>query len=591
MSKSMYVRSQRARDAALLLLALMLALAAYKAYTTWQKMDYYAKASAEQEAGRVLEAEDWYRQAEQITGFDYKNREIAAALEELRPVTELKRTMRSMLENVNAAAQVHDVPTLTKTYESYQALQKQYAGKEEAERKLLAETESAYPVGTRLTEAFTDAKEELMKSLDTAIAKKSFDNDTAVSYLTQIPAVFYKDERTKKQELAAKLKAYDQARLDTLFKNKPFEQVLAETAAIRKFYSTNEVQADWVLPLLDTYVQNTLAAQLKKNDLAAFIANAQLYLGNKELADAKSKASGYIQATMRSQFARAEQLAAARKFDEAVELYTALGAYKNTDKEIQALQQRRLESDPVQLLRKAAGDGNAKFTNVISAKSASGAAAYSAAGISDNQTIVWAQLGANQSISKTDIPVDRKVTVKSLQFSDSLSQRKLPVLLVETASASRKARYIAYEADGADLRKLLDVEADGFTQEKPGVLLIDNPLEERGAAAGQKATYEYQNGQYVFTKVKAELADILLTDLPKQKLGAAVRFQCSITAVEGATATVLLNGDVVLLTGSMKLKPGPAVITGTYTDKSRVMLGTPPQSATAYQVQVTAAAQ
>lgn len=586
MNRSMYARSKIYRNAAALLLALMLALAAYKVYSSWLKTDLYAKASAEQAAGHLLEAEELYLKAERIAGFDYRSDEIAEALSVLRPVTDLKRKLAAMTEDVSAAAQVNDVPTLVRTYGQFLTLQQEYAGKDDEAKKLFAENEAVYQVEPKLNEAFAASKSELLKSIDTVITKKTVDNDTAIAYLAQIPAVYFKDEKTKKQQLAAKLKAYDQMRLDALSKSKPFGEVLTGAAGIRQFYEANGVQADWLQPLLETYVQNTLAALLRKNDLKTFIADAQTYQSSKEWFDTKSKVSAYIQSTMRSQFTRAEQLVATRKFDDALELYSQLSAYQNTDKEVQALQQHRLESDPVQLLRSAVHDAAAKFTSVISAK-ATASTPFTAAGIVDD-TLVFARLGANQTIEKAETALERKLTVKSLTWSDALSMRKLPVLIVEAASKARKARYIAYEADGSELKPLLDIEADGFTQEKPGSLLVENPT---GEAAGKQAVFEYQGGQYAFAGVKAGVTDILLTELPKQKLGSPVRFQCSIAAVDGNTATVLLNREIVLLTGSVKLKPGPAVITGTYFDKSRVILGNPPQSTIAYQVQVTAAEQ
>lgn len=582
MRHSMYQRSTRYLYASSLLLVLMLGLAGFKSYASWMKMDLYAQASKEQAAGRELEAEALYQKARSNTMINYKNHEIDAALDVLRPATELKRGLIGIASDIKSAVQVNDVPTLLRAYDSFQSIKKDYSSQEETAQKRFADAEAEYQVEKQLTEAFTNVKDGLLKSLETAVSKKSFDNDNAIAYLAQIPAVYYKDEKTKKQVLATRLKAYDQARIESVFQKKSFGEAVDEAARIRKFYTSNSIQAEWLTALIETNVQNSLAAVLKKNDITAFIENSQKVLNAKDLADSRAKLSTYVQNSLKGQFTRAEQLVTAKKFAEAIELYTVLNNYKDTSKEIRDTELRWLQSDPSQLLHKAI-DANAKLTNVVSAKGLWGSQ-FAAAGIADNQSLVLARLMPDQKINQSAAAIDGKLSIKSMTLSDQFTTRGLPVVLVEAESKQRKARYIVYEAQSAELRKLLDIEADSLVQERPGLLTADNAA---GETTGQKTAYEYKDGQYVVAKMKTEAVEITLNDLPKLKIGSVVRFSCTIMSVDGDTAFVQLNNDYVLLTGSMKLKPGPATITGTYVDKSRVSVGAS-QTATAYKITVSA---
>lgn len=119
---STYHRSIRYRNGAILLLVLMLGLAGYKGYSVWHKTDLYARAAAEQAAGRDVEAENLYMLARDISTFDYKNDEIGAALSALRPVTELKRLFASLASEIavtNGGSQ--EQARLLQAYAAYQA--------------------------------------------------------------------------------------------------------------------------------------------------------------------------------------------------------------------------------------------------------------------------------------------------------------------------------------------------------------------------------------------------------------------------------------------------------------------------------------
>lgn len=596
MSNSMYRRSIGYRNAAALLLAVTVGLAGVKTYYSWQKTDLYAKAVQEQANGQELKAEELFRKARANTMIEYKNNEIDAALNALGPVTDLKRQLQSIVEDVQAASQVNDVSSLLSSYETFHKLKKQYAAMDEAAQKRFAEAETAYQAEEQLNGAFANVKTALLGNLEAATAKKTSLADNTVAFLVRIPAVYFKDERTKKQELSNRLKAYDQARMDSVFKKQPFAEVIQEAAASRKFYAENGIQADWLVTMVEAYAQNTLAALLKNNDLKGFIANAKTYQAVKDWADSRSKVNVYIQSTINAQYARAEQLATAKKYEEAIELYGVLAAYKDTSKEIAAVEQRRLEGDPLQLLRKAMGGDGVKLANVVSAKALWGAK-QAAVGIADNKTLVVARLMPDQKVNALEARLDGSLTVKSVKVAEKLGGQDQPALLVEAASKARKARFIVfgYDAKSGELRELLDVEADTLAQDKarPGTAIVDNPA---GGTAGSgdkdkedKAVFEYKNGKYERTNAKPagdKAADIALADLPKQKTGTVVRFQATIKSVDGNTAVIALgNDEIVQLSGSFKFKTGPAVITGTYAEKGKITANN--QTVAVHKINVT----
>jgi hypothetical protein len=571
----------RSRNAAALLLAFMLCLAGYKGYSSWLKTELYAEASAQYAAGNDLAAEEAFTRVQSIRSIDYKDRETAEALAELRPVTELKRFFAALDGDLKAADGANDIKLMLKSYNEYQTKAAEAAAQGEAAQKRFAGMAASSQTDEQLAAVFTNAKERLIQSLETAISKKKFDGDNEIVYLLQLPAVYFADEKTKKQQLNKLLDKYDQARLDAAFKDKAFEEVLKDAVRIRKFYDTNGVDAPWLLPKVEAYAQNTLGKLLTKNDLQGFIEKARVYQSAKELGGSSSKVNAYIQANIRKQHDRADQLAASRKFADAIALYTVLDSYQDTEKEVRNAEQLWLESDPLQLLRKASGS-ELKFSHIASAKG-SGDVKLLAAGIADNKLLVSARLLQDQKIETAEAEIDKSLTVRASEWSEQLGDGKkdTPALLLEAASKIRKTRYIAYEVRSTEMRKVLDIEADKMEIGRSGTLVFDNPA---GEGTGRKAYYEYRDNRYVLAKTNADIMEIPVSELTEHK-NERVRFQVTITSVEENKATVQLSNGFITLSGKFRFKTGPAVITGTYTGIEEVKKGPSPL----YEYKVTVA--
>ncbi|NEN82443.1 hypothetical protein [Paenibacillus elgii] len=639
MSISTYKRSIRYRNAAIAVLVLTLLAAGVKVYAWWQKAELYQQAAAQLAAGNAVEAEELFLKARKIGFVDYKEAETEQALSSLQPVTQAKRLFSSLNDQIASAVAVNDAGSLVKAYESYQSAKSQVAKLDEGSQKRFAETAASYNIDARFAEAFGSVKTALIQSVEGAVTKKKFDADTAVGFLLQIPAVYYKDEAAKRKALNPLLQKYDQGRLDALVKSKSLDEMLKEGGELQKLYKDRGWEAPWVSAKLEKVAQDTLA-KLEKNDLGGFLAAAKTVQSYKEFFGSGSKLNGYIQTVVNGRMARAEQLIAAKKYAEAEELYKTLGTYRDTSQELQALGQRRLESDPAVLLQKAGIEG--ALTAATSLKGSNGAQSAAAA-VMDKKKLVLARLFTDQRIEIAEgaVPGDL-AAVKSIRPADELSTEGQPVLLLEAASKKRKARYVAFEAHGSELKPILDLEADKLESVRPGVISADNPVPERtdkngadknstdkngtaapGSQAGAKAVYEYRGGRYVFVKSEEngnnavtngngdvkpdadkkdpkdvttkdakegakEVKSITANELPKYK-NSKVVFQCDIQSVTDNRAIVKADDVFLVLTGKFKFGTGPAVITGTYTSTEDLKQGN--KTVKAYVVQVSSLVQ
>lgn len=582
-----YHNSSRLRALALLIFAAVLALTGTKLYYTYQKTKQFDQAKAYYDAKQWIAAEDAFTRVRSNHWIGYKEAETAAALEALRPVTDAKRILAEVNSQIRSARGKDALSDLADAYGTYQE-QKKRAAKNETDAAVFAELAASYGIEDKLRQAFADGKADLLKQMQAGIKKKAFE-DEVITALLSIPAEYFGGDAKKKQEAAAELEKYDTARLDAYGAKKEFADVLKEGVRLLGVYSKSKFDAPWILSKLDQYAQNELAKLLPK-DLPAFLANAKTYENTKELAVPGSKVLAYIRTSVNAQVQKADQLAASGKYAEAIDLYTKLGAYKDLAGSIQTAENKWAEKDPARLLEKA-GFGKT-FTQTAGGKDQWNAKLW-AAGVQAGRYFFVRQL-ADGSLDKKQGSFNTKWSIRSLKVTDSLSLKSgQPALVLEAASSIRKARYLAFDLAADNALALLDLEADGYTVEKSGVLLADNPT---GLPAGQKGYYEYQSGAYRFTKAKqAAITDIALSDLSRYKdaQDTPIRFVCQIVSVEGTTAACQSNGTYVVLngaaaTGGTGFRTGWATITGTYAGEGQVKLTG--RTLPAYKVNVTAIA-
>jgi hypothetical protein len=323
--------------------------------------------------------------------------------------------------------------------------------------------------------------------------------------------------------------------------------LLAEGIRLSKLYEQYGLKSPWLLQQVDRSVQQRLAASLGKNDLEAFLRSAKLYEETKGWPSSGSAAAQYIRENYGKQLAAADRLVSERQFAAAIALYEKLAAYRDTRVKIRDAELAWTAAQPDQLLLRAMP--GTTFTNVIAGSSQFGAVAY-AAGITggaaagdaggrsgsgggsaivnsvqggssgspdagsrgendsggstggkNGAKLVLVRLLADRTIDMKEADLGTDVTVKELRTVPSLGSQGTPALLVQASSPTRLSRYIAFDSLQSGLRKLLDFEADGYRLDRPGVLLVEN---DNGKGAGHQSYYEYRNGQYGFSKVKAD---------------------------------------------------------------------------------------
>lgn len=579
-----YPKSNRYLLIAAVFCAVSLSAGVYKVHKSWNQIRHYASAYKLEQSGMLLEAEEQYRQAAAYRTLTYKTKETDESLQNLKPVSEIKAMIGELNQKAVQAGEDGKVPELVELYRDYAARKESYSsGGDEFSARIFEEASEYFQIGRHLDEAFASNKNRLVKSLQTKVEKKTGVSEKEVESLLAIAAVYEKPKPEQSAATMELVRKADQLLTDAILQDKGFEEVLKEMVRIASRYNAYQADSSWLYAKLDEYAGARIKQAADQGKAKDFASLAKAYTSNKEAARKGSPVPGIIKQGVSSLSSRAAQLAAAGSYQESLDLYNQLSAYTDMSAAIKDVESRWLENDPGQLLSKAAAGKS--FTAIIGGRATAGGTA-AAAGLTEGKKLGFASLSGKGEPVYEEAALEPNVKVRSLKFAPNLSVQGGPVILADAeSSAGRAHRYLAYEATGAGLRKIWDADADGYTVEKTGTLLVDNIP---GDGAGQKSYFEIRDGKYTFARVKPDYVEIALGDLPEYR-NVKVRFTCTILTSDGGTAVVSFNNEYLLLQGNFSFKPGTATVTGTWSSTDTVKKGA--QSINAYVMKVSALSQ
>lgn len=639
MSGFMYRRAIRGRNVAAALLAAALCMAGWTLAGAGRQAYYYSQAAAHQAAGELLAAEDDYRKALAASSFDYRRNEISRALETLLPVTEVLRLVATLQEEIRSAAAAGDADQLGAADSAYvRAKQAALAGDEAAKQRFIQAAQEADMEGS-LERGFAAIRQAAEKQLAAgpvkgAKAAERADGDPAgdaARSLILIPPSYFGGEAAKRQKVNGLLQSYDIARLDVLAQTTPYADVWRLGEALRLRYEGWGWEAAWVVPKLEKLALGSLGI-VEKEDLAKFLAAAKLVQTYTAWAGPGSKIAASIETSFAAQLKKAEALATAGKYDQAVALYQTLAAYRDTSNEMEAAQTRSLAADPARLLAKAGADG--KLALVAGFKTAAGEAA-AAAWSAERGQLTAALLTASGVVQRAD-SAKLALTPKAIKADRAYGGGEREALVVEAPGKQRKTRYIVFEWTDARLLPVLDVEADSLSPSSAkGELVAERPLLEAGGTGGNgdapaKAYYRYQKERYALTRTEPSadspgggqapggnggdrgagggggsgpaagtnagaatggsdaVRAVQPQELAKVASGAVVRLETTIVQ-GGINQALAQTGDVtVVLTGSLRFQPGAVLVTGVYRgSEPRRTAGEGAAAGEAYRIEVT----
>ncbi|MCY7558960.1 hypothetical protein [Paenibacillus macerans] len=242
---------------------------------------------------------------------------------------------------------------------------------------------------------------------------------------------------------------------------------------------------------------------------------------------------------------RAGKNAANGDYQEAIDLYTAIGHYQDTQAEIRAAELAWTLAEPARMLPSPAGGSG--YAHIVSGRDRFGAKLYVAA-TDQNNKLYFGRMNAEESVqilSNQDLAPQEQI--RTIAVDRDLSTDTIPVIVIEAASEARNARYAAFEVRESSIALLYSIEGDSLTVQPDGTLLVVNPV---GEGEGQTAIFARSGGIYQFAGVKQDILDIS-ADSVSQYPNSLVRFTCTVIRSGAGEALCMGSNSLILLSGDI----------------------------------------
>ncbi|WMT41505.1 hypothetical protein RE628_02890 [Paenibacillus sp. D2_2] len=498
-----------------------------------------------------VEAVDWYQKAQNNRTIRYKEELISSRLEELAPITAMKRDLESIVDQASRANREQDFDLLMDAYAKLQQVRSQYLAPEEPYSDYYRQMSNNFSISQNFTSYFKNFRTLFLEQLEQNLTSSNYTDESFKRNLMRIPAHLFGTEQEWLKELNATFQKYDETKLTRMAAQGLIEPMLDNASSMLAEYKAITLDAPWMMSKVDSLMEALLKRDWDNSDYTAFAIHSRQYTSFASSAHPESRLLTYAKGKMDELMRNAKKSVANGNYQEAIDLYTAIGYYQDTKAEISATELAWTMAEPVRLLP-ALADGSS-YTHVVDGRDQFGSKAYVVATDQNNQ-LYFGRMNAEESIQiLTNQDLASQDQIRTLTIDPILSTGNNPVIVIEAASEARKARYDAFEVREDSIALLYSIEADSLTIQPDKTIYAINLV---GQGEGQTAIFVRADDHYQFAGIKQEILDIS-ADMVSQYPDTLVRFTSTViysvsgeTLVTDGNSLILLRGDFSLTSGA-----------------------------------------
>ncbi|WP_211234374.1 hypothetical protein [Paenibacillus taiwanensis] len=507
----------------------------------------------------LVAAEEWYQKARGNHSIQYKELELAARLQMLAPITAIKQSLTVIAEEADDAWQARDFAVLMQVYDKLQQIRGTYMVPKSQYASYYRQISGTMQLSERIIEHLQQFKRSFDEQMTDNIKKRLFEEETFRANLLHIPAFIYGSSAKKEQQLRTKFKLYDEAKLAHLASGGNFQGMLSEAVRLINVYAELNFTSSWVYPKTEKLAATMMEKDVEQDQVSAFIIHAKAYTSFMDSTHKDSGMQTYLRNQIRAWMRKAGKLVYKGNYQQGIDLYNMLAAYQDTKAEIKAAELVWAIAEPARLL--PALGSNQSYSHVINGQHQFGAKTYVIA-VDPSNRLTYARWDNADQIQSWNMVLPEDISsIRRLSIEKHLSTKSQPVLLLETASETRKAKYTAFFAGVDPQIPLFQFEADGYETAADGSLLVSNP--NVADAAGRNAIYERHGSRYQLMSFQSDYTMIAAQDLLNY-YNVKVQFTCNIVLLEGGDVYGETGSGYVKLTGNYPFQTGLITVTGSF---------------------------
>ncbi|MNZ32188.1 hypothetical protein D3C78_495100 [compost metagenome] len=505
----------------------------------------------------LIEAEDWYQKAQGNRTILYKEELISSRLEELAPITAMKRDLEDIADQASRADSEQDFDLLMDAYTKLQQVRSRYMTPEGPYSSYYRQLSDNFNISQSFTGFFKNFRKIFLEQLEHNLSTENYEDESFKWNLLRTPAHLFGTEEEWLDELNTAFQRYDETKLARMTSKGIIESMLGNASSMLRAYKANSLEAPWIIPKAEGLIEALLKSDWDNDDYSAFALHSRQFTTFASSAHPDSKVLGYAEGKIDELMRKAKRSVANGDYQEAIQLYTAIGNYQDTKAEISATELAWTIAEPVRLLPVRA-DGSS-YTHVAGGQDKFGSKAYVAA-IGQNNQLYWGRMNADDSVqilSTQDLAAQDQI--RAVAIDPILSTDSNPVIVTEAASVTRNARYTAFEVRESNIALLYSIEADSLTIQPDGELHAVNPV---GEGEGQTAIFVRMGDLYQFAGIKQDILDIS-ADSVSQYPDTLVRFSSTVISYGSGEALAMGSNSLILLRGDFSFPAGVSKVTVT----------------------------
>lgn len=505
----------------------------------------------------LIEAEDWYQKAHSNRAILYKQELISSRLEELAPITAMKNDLEDVAYQASRADRERDFDLLMDAYTRLQKVRSSYFTSEGPYKDYYRQLSEDYEISQSFISYFKSFRTMFLEQLENNLSTENYDDESFKWNLLRTPAHLFGTEQEWLDELKTVFQKYDETKLTRMMAKGLIEPMLNNASSMLAEYKANHFESPWINAKADDLMETLLKNDWDSDNYAAFALHSRQFATFASSVHPDSKVLSYAKSRIDELMRNAARYVTRGNYQEAIDLYNALGNYQDTKEEIRATELAWTIAEPVRLLPALTDDGS--YSHVAGGRDKFGAKVYVAA-IDPNNQLLWGRMNAEESIqilSSHDLTPQQQI--RSIAIDPNLSTSSNPVIVVEAESEERNARYVASEVRENSITILYSIDADSLTIQPDGTLLAVNPV---GEGEGQTAIFVRSGDNYQFAGIKQDILDIS-ADHVSQYPDTLVRFTCTVISTGSGEALAIGNKSLLLLRGDFSLPAGVSNVTVT----------------------------
>lgn len=565
-------------------------LLVFKGIGVYHKINWVQTADQYYEQQNWIQAESFYRQAQENRYLEYEEQHVQSRLQELAPISAWSDTVSNTASRLQAALDLNQFDTYMDVYAEWTQQQQQQATLNDKYSNEYSKITKQYGMEKLWKQGFSEFRTRLETVLQTNLDNRNYSDESAKWNLLRIPAAYWSKSDTatgiddgnasdvtstnvtasqqaavQSNQLRKLFENYDTTKLKRLASAGDFNAFLTNASQTWQAYQQHQYTgARWVTTLAEDGAQSVIAKDIAAGQAERFVSHAVSF---RSAAQQLNLSSSSVLTTIDNEVASLQEQAFTmttnKQFQQALDLYNALTQLGDMTQNIARTKLAWAIDEPVTILQ---GSNTSVAYQHVTGGTNGGIFPVYVVATDQNNKLFFGKMDndGNASVWSGEIG-QTSAQIQSLAVDTQLSTTEQPIVVVQSESnIEGSPLFSLYAVTGAGLKAVASFAGVSYEVQADRSIIVHQPV---GGNVGQVDIYTPdENGTY--NKTDSQMDSEQYTDIAVSEIGAhlnqPIRFTGNIVSVDDAGAIVNEGGTYVRLKGDVSFETGTFTVYGQF---------------------------